>query len=184
LAGAHQIDNAGTAVACIEKLQGFTVTDRAVRDGLTHARWPARMQRLTRGPLVDALPRTWELWLDGGHNQAAGAVIADMARQWAGRDGRPLHVVYGMINTKEPVAFLAELAPVAASIHAVTIPGEANAIPAADLVGAARAVNLRAVVEESVEAALQAIRAEEKGPARVLICGSLYLAGHILSANE
>lgn len=183
LAGAHQIDNAGTAVACIEKLQGFTITDRAVRDGLTHTRWPARMQRLSRGPLVEALPDQWELWLDGGHNQAAGAVIADMARQWAGRDGRPLHVIYGMINTKEPAAFLAELAPVAAAVHVVTIPGEANAFLAGDLVGAARAVNLRAVAADSVEAALQAIRAEAKGPVRILICGSLYLAGHVLGAN-
>jgi dihydrofolate synthase/folylpolyglutamate synthase len=183
LAGAHQLDNAGTAVACIEKLQGFTVTDRAVREGLTHAHWPARMQRLVRGPLVEALPGPWELWLDGGHNAAAGEVIAEMARVWAKRDGRPLHVVFGMINTKEPAAFLRALAPVASALHAVTVPDEANAIPAADLAAAARATNLRAAAADSVAAALKAILAEEKGPARVLICGSLYLAGHVLGAN-
>lgn len=183
LIGGHQIDNAGTAVACIERLRGFTVTDRAVRDGLTRAHWPARMQRLVAGPLVDALPRDWELWLDGGHNELAGRIIADMAYAWAKRDGRPLHLIFGMINTKQPAEFLRALAPVATTLHAVTIPGEENAIPAADLAQHARALNIRAVTAPSVTEALAAIRNDERSPARVLICGSLYLAGHILTDN-
>lgn len=181
LMGAHQIDNAGTAVACVEKLPGFDITDRAVRDGLVQARWPARMQRLTRGPLIDGLPGAWELWLDGGHNAAAGQIIAAMANDWRRRDGRPLHVIFGMINTKQPAEFLRALAPVAASLHAVTVPDEPNAIPAADLAVAAQAADLMVATAASVAAALAAILRSERHAARVLICGSLYLAGHVLA---
>src|SRR5690606_12650036 len=115
LEGTHQIDNAGLALACLECLNIGTLDDESVRRGLTRARWPARLQRLTRGPLVDALPPETEIWLDGGHNPAAGEALARMAETW--RD-RPLGLVVGMLDSKDLAAFLAPLARHARALRA------------------------------------------------------------------
>jgi dihydrofolate synthase / folylpolyglutamate synthase len=179
LAGAHQIANAGTALACLEQLPGFSIDAAALAHGLRHIEWPARLQQLTRGPLVARLPPGWELWLDGGHNPAAGKMLAEVAVGW--RD-RPLDLIVGMLNTKDATGFLAPLAPYARSLSAVTIPGEENALPAAAIVAAARATGIAATECASVEAALHAAIATA-GPARVLICGSLHLAGSVLAEN-
>ncbi len=104
LAGAHQIVNAGTAIACLEALAEFSLPPEAIAAGLRHIEWPARLQRLGRGPLVAMLPAGWELWLDGGHNPGAGAVLAAAVALW--RD-RPLHLIVGMLNTKDAAGFLA-----------------------------------------------------------------------------
>jgi dihydrofolate synthase/folylpolyglutamate synthase len=179
LLGAHQIGNAGTAIACLEQLEGFSLSPAALAAGLRHIEWPARLQRLTRGPLVALLPRGWELWLDGGHNPAAGAVIAEAAGAW--RDG-PLYLVVGMLNTKDAGGFLAPVARFTSHLYAVTIPGEENPHPAAQIAEAAGSVNIKAEVAASVEAALRAI-VERDGPGRILICGSLHLAGVVLARN-
>ena len=103
LVGAHQIDNAATAVACIERLRAaqFRIDDAAVRKGLASVDWPARLQKLTRGPLVDALPPAGELWLDGGHNEDCGIVLARQAAEWAKEPAAlPLYVIFGMLTTK------------------------------------------------------------------------------------
>jgi dihydrofolate synthase / folylpolyglutamate synthase len=179
LAGAHQVVNAGAAIACLEQLPDLPVAHAAIVAGLRRIDWPARLQRLTRGPLVATLPGGWELWLDGGHNPGAGAVLAEMAAAW--RD-RPLYLVVGMLNTKDAAGFLAPLAPYAQALQAVTIPGEANSLPAAAIVEAARSVGL--VVEEarSIEDALKAIATRETS-GRILICGSLHFAGVVLREN-
>ncbi|HTT79646.1 MAG TPA: folylpolyglutamate synthase/dihydrofolate synthase family protein, partial [Stellaceae bacterium] len=117
LAGAHQIANAGTAIACLEQLPDCPLPPAALARGLRHIDWPARLQRLKRGPLVALLPPGWELWLDGGHNPAAGAVLAEAAAGW--RD-RPLSLIVGMLNTKDAAGFLAPLAPYARALCAVT----------------------------------------------------------------
>ena len=180
LAGAHQIANAGTAIACLEELSGFALPASAIAEGLRHIDWPARLQRLTRGPLVDMLPAGSELWLDGGHNPAAGEVLGEIASFW--RD-RPLYLIVGMLNTKDAGGFLAPLARHVRSLDAVTIPGEENPHPAAQIAVAARGVGIAAREAVSVEAALRDIigRAE---PGRVLICGSLHLAGTVLAENR
>jgi dihydrofolate synthase/folylpolyglutamate synthase len=178
LLGAHQVLNAGTAIACLEKLDGFTVTQAAIAEGLRHIDWPARLQLLRHGPLVEVMP-DWELWLDGGHNPAAGEVLAPVVAGW--RD-RPLHLVVGMLNTKDSAGFLAPMAPCAQSLRAVTIPGEENALPAAAIVAAARSVGIAAEESPSVAAALGEIKSQDK-PGRVLICGSLHFAGVILRDN-
>jgi len=180
LYGMHQIINAGTAVACLEMLGGLPVTAAHIRQGLRAAEWPARLQRLARGPLVDRLPPGWELWLDGGHNAGCGEVLAEVARGW--RD-KQLHLVYGMLNTKEPKGFLEPLAPVIAGLKAVTIPGAQASLPAEQSAANARACGIEAEPMADLESALGAIIAEEPNPARVLICGSLYLAGVVLSEN-
>ncbi|HEV8678135.1 MAG TPA: folylpolyglutamate synthase/dihydrofolate synthase family protein [Stellaceae bacterium] len=179
LLGAHQIVNAGTAIACLEQLSGFSLSAAAIADGLRHIDWPARLQRLQGGPLVDSLPPGWELWLDGGHNPAAGEVLGAVAAGW--RD-RPLDLVVGMLNTKDAAGFLAPLAPHVRALRGVTIPGEENPLPAEAIVAAATSVGIRAEPAESVaEGLCDIVRQEE--PGRVLICGSLHLAGVVLAEN-
>ena len=178
LPGAHQIGNAGIAIACLDRLDDTAVTPATIADGLRRIEWPARMQRLTRGPLVAMMPG-WELWLDGGHNPGAGEVLAAAAAGW--RD-QPLHLVVGMLNTKDASGFLAPLAPFARSLHAVTIPDEPNALPASTLVAAARRLGIEAQEAASAAAALEAIGAAD-ATGRVLICGSLHFAGVVLGEN-
>src|SRR5205085_11967707 len=120
-------------IACLEQLSGFSISPDAIAAGLRRIEWPARLQRLTRGPLIQYLPMGWELWLDGGHNPSAGTALAEFAqgRRDQGRRDRPLDLVVGMLNTKDATGFLTPLAPYARSLNAVTIPGEDNPHPAA-----------------------------------------------------
>jgi dihydrofolate synthase/folylpolyglutamate synthase len=179
LFGAHQIVNAGTAIACLEQLGDLLVAERAIVEGLRHIRWPGRLQRLTRGALIAALPAGWELWLDGGHNPGAGKVLADTAAGW--RD-RPLYLVVGMLNSKDASGFLAPLAGHAKALRAVTIPQEENPLPDRAIAAAARSVGLPAQIADSVLAAVRDLaKLGETG--RILICGSLHLAGRVLTEN-
>ena len=185
LPGAHQIVNAGIALACLERLDGFSLPETALAAGLRHIDWPARMQRLTRGPLAETLPSGWELWLDGGHNPGAGQVLAEAASAW--RD-RPLYLVVGMLNTKDASGFLAPLAPHARALYALTIPGEENALPAARIAETARALGIAAEEtgvgrDRAARHCRPGDRRRGAGPARVLICGSLHLAGIVLAEN-
>ncbi|MDA7963519.1 folylpolyglutamate synthase/dihydrofolate synthase family protein [Ruegeria sp.] len=175
LLGAHQIQNAGTALAVLRHLE---LGDDAYEAAVTKAEWPARMQRLKSGPLVDQAPQA-ELWLDGGHNAAAGVALADVL---AKLPEKPTHMICGMLNTKDVTGYLAPLASQARSLTAVSIPGEANTLSAEDTAAAATKVNLPATTAVSVLDALTAITAETPD-ARILICGSLYLAGNILREN-
>jgi dihydrofolate synthase / folylpolyglutamate synthase len=178
LPGAHQIANAGTAIACLEQLAGAELPREAIAGGLRLIEWPARLQLLTRGPLVDMMPG-WELWLDGGHNQSAGEMLGNVAAGW--RD-RPLDLVVGMLNTKDASGFLAPLAKHARALQAVTIPDEENPLPAGVIAETARALGIPAREASSVETALDGIR-EAGAPGRVLICGSLHFAGVVLRDN-
>jgi dihydrofolate synthase / folylpolyglutamate synthase len=178
LIGAHQIVNAGTAIASLERLGGFSLTSEAIADGLRHIDWPARLQHLTRGALVDQL-RGWEVWLDGGHNPLAGQVLAEVVAGWI---DRPLFLVVGMINTKDAAGFLAPLAPHTEMLVAVTIPGEKNALPADAITAAARSVGIAAHDAGSIGEAIRHLAGHRSG--RVLICGSLYFAGKVLAEND
>jgi dihydrofolate synthase/folylpolyglutamate synthase len=180
LAGAHQIDNAGLAVTCALALGDLTPGPDAIATGLRTTNWPARLQRLARGPLIDLLPPGWALWLDGGHNPAAAQALADSLKD---RDPRPWHLIVGMLKTKDQRGFLAPLAPLARSIRTVPVPDEPaswDAVAAADWL---RGADADATPDASVDEALAALTAAEPRPARVLICGSLYLAGHVLRDN-
>ncbi len=175
LPGPHQIQNAGAALAALRYLG---LDEAACEAAVSRASWPARMQRLRRGPLVDSAPQV-ELWLDGGHNPAGGAAIAATL---AAMPTRPTHAICGMLNTKDIAGYLRPLQPHLQALHAVSIPGEANTLPAATTAAAAAAVAIPAQEAASVQAALQQIAAQDP-TARVLICGSLYLAGTILREN-
>jgi dihydrofolate synthase / folylpolyglutamate synthase len=179
LIGAHQIINAGTAIACLEQLPDFSVNREAIASGLRHIDWPARLQLLRWGPLIDAVPASWEVWLDGGHNPLAGEVLGEVAAGW---HDRPLYLIVGMMNTKDAAGFIAPLAKHARALWAVTIPGEKNALPAEAIVAAAGSVELPARAADSVLAAIHDIPAQD-GNGRVLICGSLYFAGNVLAEN-
>ena len=178
LPGAHQVHNAGAAIAALRFL-GFD--DMAAEAAVTNAFWPARMQRLTGGPLPALAPKA-ELWLDGGHNPAAGQALA---AHLGTLPERPTYLICGMLNTKDVTGYLAPLAQVADGLIAVSIPGEANTLTADQTAEAATQVGLRAEKAQGVKEALSRIDAHTP-QARILICGSLYLAGAVLrlGANQ
>ncbi len=180
LQGRHQIDNAGAAIACARALTGIDIGDVALARGLAEAAWPARLQPVTSGRLRALLPPDWELWLDGGHNPAAGAVLAVQAHAW--RD-RPLFVVFGILDSKDPIGFLVPLAPYVERLVAVEIPGEPGSLSARMGIEAGEVVGLVSDAATSIEGALDALARDCHAPARVLICGSLHLAGAVLAAN-
>lgn len=182
LFGPHQYENAATAVACARRLAGRfpRLTDQAIAQGLRRVSWPARLQRLTKGPLTEALSPQDELWLDGGHNGAAGQVLAQTFGGW---HDKQLDLVYGMLDTKDPAEFLIPLVPHVRRIRTVVVPGETVGIPAARLAEIARAQGLEAEPAENVSTAVTDLNAVAHGPTRILICGSLYLAGSVLMEN-
>lgn len=175
LPGPHQIENAGAALAALRLLG---CGEAAFEGAVTQAHWPARMQRLRSGPLVEAAGAA-DLWLDGGHNPAAGHAIAATLDRLP---KRPTWLICGMLNTKDIGGFMQPLAGHAEGLQAVSIPGEANTLPAETTAAAAAKVGIPAETAESVAEALAHILARDP-KARVLICGSLYLAGAILREN-
>ncbi|WP_299650541.1 folylpolyglutamate synthase/dihydrofolate synthase family protein [uncultured Tateyamaria sp.] len=177
LPGDHQIQNAGMALAALRHLG---CDEAACLAAVTNAEWPARMQRLRTGPLAKRAAAVGvELWLDGGHNPAAGVAIASVLRSLP---KRPTHLICGMLNTKDARGYLEPLAAEVDGLTALSIPGEANTLPAAETAKAARDVGMTATEAENAEAALETILTRHPN-ARVLICGSLYLAGSVLREN-
>jgi dihydrofolate synthase/folylpolyglutamate synthase len=175
LPGPHQIQNAGAVLATLRHLGA---DETACEAALTNATWPARMQRLTTGPLVDRYAPA-ELWLDGGHNPAAGKAIAATLDTLP---NRPTHLVCGMLNTKDVRGFMDALAAHAQTLTAITIPGEANTLPAQTTADSATSAGIAATTAPDIYAALDGIVASAPN-ARILICGSLYLAGHVMREN-
>ena len=184
LFGRHQFDNAGLAIATLRALEKFKIGMPAFEAGIVNAEWPARMQRLVAGALVEQGPAGCEIWLDGGHNAEGGRVTAAALGDLEERVSRPLVVITGMMANKDAGAFLANFAGLTRHIMAVPIPGRDNAMPPDRLADAARALGMRVENAGSVEAALQTLaRLAYEVPPRILITGSLYLAGHVLALN-
>ena len=176
LPGRHQIDNAALAVAIAD---GLGLGAEAIAAGVANANWPARLQRLTQGPLAAMLGPMVELYLDGGHNEAAGEVLA----AWCG-DAK-IDLVFGMLSTKEPADFLRHVAPFVRRLRAIAIDGEPLSRPAHEIAAAARAVGIEDVAEAAgPAAAIGALKAGARSDTPVLICGSLYLCGRILADNS
>jgi dihydrofolate synthase/folylpolyglutamate synthase len=174
LAGPHQVDNAGIAIAAL-RAANLDISDAPIARGIATAEWPARLQRLT-GQLASRLPADWELWLDGGHNPGAGAALAAHLAAW---HDRPVHIVVGMKQAKDTAEFLRPLIPLAASLWAVAEPAQHSALPVEAIVAASGGV------AQPGPLVLDALRRAPRGhgPARVLICGSLYLAGEVLKLD-
>ena len=184
LFGRHQFDNAGLAIATLRAIDAFKIGMPAFEAGIVNAEWPARMQRLVSGALIDRGPPGCEIWLDGGHNAEGGRVTAAALGDLEERVSRPLVVIVGMMANKDAGSFLANFAGLTRHIVAVPIPGRGNAMPPDRLADAARALGMRVENATSVEAALQALsRLAYEIPPRILITGSLYLAGHVLAVN-
>jgi dihydrofolate synthase/folylpolyglutamate synthase len=184
LAGGHQIGNAGMALAAARALDGIDITEQHLAKGLATAVWPARMERLSRGALHELLPPGSEIWLDGGHNPAAGEVLARAIADLEDRVSRPLHLIIGMMSTKNAGAFIEHFENLASFIATVDIPGQPNAYTAQELCAMARYKGFFAEPAISLRQALELSFRESKEPVRVLITGSLYLAGHVLEAQE
>lgn len=175
LLGAHQIQNAGIAIASLRAL-GYG--ENACEKAMTQTVWPARMQRLKSGPLIEAAGRN-EVWLDGGHNPAAGEAIASLIEALPAKE---THIICGMLNTKDIEGYLRPLARVTSSFTAVSIPDEINTLPADVTAQSALNVGMNAVIAPDILTAVTQITAAHPN-ARILICGSLYLAGNILREN-
>jgi dihydrofolate synthase / folylpolyglutamate synthase len=174
LAGPHQFDNAGIAIAAV-RAAGLGIPNTAIARGIAIAEWPARLQRLT-GNLASRLPDGWELWLDGGHNPGGGEALAAHMAAW--RD-RPVHLVVGMKQAKDSAEFLRPMIPMAVSVWAVSEPEQHNALPIEAIIAASGGV---ARPGPFITDALRQLP-RDNGPARVLICGSLYLAGEVLKLD-
>jgi len=177
LPGDHQIYNAGMALAALRHLG---CDEAACQAAVTRTKWPARMQRLRSGPLADRAAQAGaELWLDGGHNPAAGVALAAVLQSLP---KRPTYLICGMLNTKDARGYMAPLADVVDGLTALSIPGEKNTLPADQTAQAAREVGMLAGEAEDVMAAMTDIL-DHTPYARILICGSLYLAGAVLREN-
>jgi dihydrofolate synthase/folylpolyglutamate synthase len=182
LFGRHQIDNAGTAIAAL-RAAGFKLPPTAYEQGLVRAEWPARMQRLTAGPLVAEAPPGSEVWLDGGHNPDGGRIIAAALADLEERVSRPLVLIVGMLASKDPEGFLRNFTGLARRLIAVPIAQE-KGLPAETIARIGRDIGIAADAAMSVPAALaRAALLDLDPPPRVLITGSLYLAGEVLAAN-
>lgn len=186
LSGRHQIANAAAAIEAVQ-MAGFTITDKAAEKALMVVDWPARMQRLTHGELVDLAPAASEIWLDGGHNPGAGSVIAEALGDLEERSTRPLFLITGMINTKDPVGYFSAFTGMARHVFTVPIPSSDAGIANSELALSAQKAGLSAEPVHSVANALKILRdtwAPDEAPPRILIGGSLYLAGEVLRENN
>ena len=182
MAGEHQTRNAATAIAACRAFAGERIGQAAAERAMMGAAWPARLQRLREGALIDRLPDAAEVWLDGGHNGHAGAALARFMEGRRAVDARALTLIVGMLDTKEPVEFLAPFLALRPRVLAVPVTGSESGIPAAALAAKARALTLEAEAFDTLPEAVEAIAA--RGDAgRVLMCGSLYLAGEVLARN-
>ena len=184
LPGRHQFSNAGLAVATLRAFAHPAVTPAAYEQGIVMADWPARMQRIASGILVDIIPEGAELWLDGGHNADGGRAISVTVADLEERVSRPLVLIVGMLASKDSEAFLRNFNGLARRLFGIAIPGQPNTVAAQDIAQAARRVDIPAQASASLEAALASIAAIGFAPPpRILITGSLYLAGEVLRAN-
>jgi len=183
LPGAHQAMNAALAVAMLSHQQTVTVPEAALHAAIGSADWPARLQRLSDGPLHRLLPDGAELWLDGGHNPAAAQAVAAHFRAYVPAE-RPFHLVFGLLANKDAAGVLEPFAGRAANLHAVPVPGHPHHEPD-DLAAFARRFGISAFAARDAQSALNDIGVHSDGgpPPIVLILGSLYLAGEVLRAN-
>jgi dihydrofolate synthase/folylpolyglutamate synthase len=184
LYGRHQFENAGLAIAALRAIKPLKIAPAAYEAGMVKADWPARLQRLTQGRLVDLAPASSELWLDGGHNPDGGRAIAAALADLEERVSRPLVLIVGMLVSKDCAGFLSNFTGLARRMIAVPVPGAEKGLSAEAVADAARAIGLPATSRDNLDEALDAARKLDlEPPPRILITGSLYLAGEVLREN-
>jgi dihydrofolate synthase/folylpolyglutamate synthase len=184
LFGHHQFANAGLAIAALRCIAPEGLTEAHMGAGLEAAEWPARLERLAGGALTDGLADGVELWLDGGHNAAAGEVVASAMVELEERAPKPLRLVVGMMQGKDSGAFLAPFAGLASEVVAVDVPDQPNGLAAAEVAAAAAGAGLVASTASGVADAIASLSANHPGPQRILVTGSLYLAGAVLKDHR
>ena len=183
LPGRHQFANAAAAHAAV-KAAGFEISHRAAEQAMTNVAWPGRMQKLSQGRLVDLAPKGSEIWLDGGHNPGAGLVIAEALAEQEEKNPRPLFLISGMINTKDQSGYFRAFKGLARHVYTVPVSMSDAGVPNDELALRATEAELSAEPVSSVASALMLLRDSWDGPApRILIGGSLYLAGAVLDEN-
>ena len=184
LHGRHQFENAGLAIAALRALPQFKISPAAFEAGMIKADWPARLQRLSAGRLVNLIPAGSELWLDGGHNPDGGRAIAAALADLEERVSRPLVLIVGMLATKDCDGFLGNFTGLARRVIAVPVHGVDKAMTAPALADAARKLDLSATSRDTLDEAFDAVRKLDLDPPpRILVTGSLYLAGEVLREN-
>jgi dihydrofolate synthase/folylpolyglutamate synthase len=184
LYGRHQFENAGLAIAALRTTAPFRILPAAFEQGMVKAEWPARMQRLGHGRLLEMIPAGSELWLDGGHNPDGGRAIAAVLADLEERVPRPLVLIAGMLSSKDCEGFLRNFTGLARRLIAVPVPGAEKGLSAEAVAEAARAIGLTATSRDGLEDALAAVgKLDLDPPPRILITGSLYLAGEVLRLN-
>ncbi|MHA1164071.1 MAG: bifunctional folylpolyglutamate synthase/dihydrofolate synthase, partial [Alphaproteobacteria bacterium] len=184
LPGRHQIDNAGVALAGVRALTGTSIGNGALANGLTTAHWPARLQKLNSTAFEQLIAQGSEIWLDGGHNESAAQALAHAIAEMEERVPKPLHLICGMMAGKDARAFFRHFKGLAEWAATIPIPGKDNALGAEELAAIAEEAGVAAQHEPDLAHALEASRARAGGAVRILICGSLYLAGHVLGTLE
>ncbi|MBV8799715.1 MAG: bifunctional folylpolyglutamate synthase/dihydrofolate synthase [Alphaproteobacteria bacterium] len=189
LPGPHQITNAGNAIAALRHAGLDWGEEPAVERGLRQVEWPARLQRLTHGPLMALAPERAEVWLDGGHNPHAALAVAQAVADFEEISEKPLYLICGMLKTKDAEGFFAPFRGLARHVTTVTIPGETSSRGAGELYDAARHLGLEASPADDLEDAMMQVAAwaqgrPGEGAPRILICGSLHLAGAVLAENS
>jgi dihydrofolate synthase/folylpolyglutamate synthase len=183
LIGRHQFVNAGVAVAAL-RASGLKIPQRAYETGLLKAEWPARMQRLTHGDLVSQAPSDAEIWLDGGHNPDGGRAVAASLADIEERAPKPLIMIVGMLGTKDFEGYLRHFSGLALRLYAVPVPNADKSLSPGQIADAANRLGIPAESANDVESALAAIKALALKAPRILIGGSLYLAGDVLAQNN
>ncbi len=189
LVGAHQIENAATAIAALRHTNVGWGQEAAIEMGLRTVDWPARLQRLVRGPLVEFAPPGAEVWLDGGHNVQCAEALARALADFEDKSEKPLYLICGMLKTKDAVGFLSAFRGLARHVTTIAIEGEAASMGAGELYDAARAAGLDASPADDLDDAIMQVAAwsharADDGPPRILVCGSLYFAGKVLEENS
>ena len=179
LVGKHQIYNAATAIACIDCIDKFKTTNEAITYGIKNAIWQARLQQLKTGKLAELLPENCELWLDGGHNQGAAEVISN----WAATQKKPIHLILGMLTTKDSKNFINTLKKNIKSIYCVPIENEPLSQDVKTLAKIAQELDITNYIATNTASAIEGIKRTEKGEFLAIICGSLSLSGNILREN-
>lgn len=172
LTGPHQQENMAATLACLQQISGFDISQKAIETALQNVSWPGRLQQISHPDL----PLHCELWFDGGHNESAAKAIATQAALWQKQDDKPLHLMLGMMKTKDPQAFIKPLQPYLHKITCIDIPGEPMAFAAQEL---AKVMKPSCTGTNYVTDINEVIANAENE--RMLIAGSLYLAGNVLN---
>ncbi|AQX20594.1 bifunctional folylpolyglutamate synthase/dihydrofolate synthase [Bartonella sp. WD16.2] len=182
LIGAHQIANAGASIEAIYQA-GFQLSEQTISKALRNLYWPARMQHLTHGRLVDQLPLSTDLWLDGGHNPAAGKVVAAQLKQWKKKSNRPIIMIASMLKTKDTIGYFRPLSNIVDKVYTIPLNSNNASVCPIILAQSAQKVGLIASPQANLQAVFHKISLEHKD-AIIFIGGSLYFAGDILRDNE